>query len=225
MKKSELQQIIREEIQNALTEAIMIGWNGYEQKPIKVEPTKEKDGINLTNEDNPGQMWFIPSDQIPELVNYLQGLNLKPFTTGDAELNPGLVGMVNKLKKQKPLNEEGRLLNPQLNSNTNIRTKEYLNILKKGKKGDRIKMKGKIFNKEKNNFDKYFYEVTLLEPFQKDPKVKLRYWAPADYNGETILIKLNYGGDDIELFKNGKMWTPYTGETSIEDFIKSLQNM
>ena len=106
MKKSQLQQIIREEIQNALTEAIMVGWNGYEQKPIKIEPTREKDGINITNEDNPGQMWFVPSDQIPELVGYLQGLNLQPFTTGDAELNPSLVGMVNKLKKQKSLSEE-----------------------------------------------------------------------------------------------------------------------
>ena len=100
MKKSQLQQIIREEIQNALTESIMVGWNGYEQKPIKVEPTKEKDGINITNEDNPGQMWFVPSDQIPELVGYLQGLNLKPFTTGDAELNPSLVKMVKRMGRR-----------------------------------------------------------------------------------------------------------------------------
>jgi len=100
MKKSQLQQIIREEIQNALTEAIMIGWNGYEQKPIKIEPTREKDGINITNEDNPGQMWFVPSNQIPELVNYLQGLNLKPFKTGDAELNPSLVRMVKRMGRR-----------------------------------------------------------------------------------------------------------------------------
>jgi hypothetical protein len=91
---------LKEEIQNTLTEAIMIGWNGYEQKPIKIEPTREKDGINITNEDNPGQMWFVPSDQIPELVGYLQGLNLKSFTTGDAELNPSLVKMVKRMGRR-----------------------------------------------------------------------------------------------------------------------------
>ena len=100
MKKSQLQQIIREEIQNTLTEAIMIGWNGNNQKPIKIEPTKEKDGIYITNEDKPGQMWFVPSDQIPELVGYLQGLNLKPFKTGDAELNPSLVKMVKRMGRK-----------------------------------------------------------------------------------------------------------------------------
>jgi hypothetical protein len=100
MKKSQLQQIIREEIQNALTESIMIGWDGNNRKPIKIEPTREKDGINITNENKPGQMWFVPSDQIPELVGYLQGLNLQPFTTGDAELNPGLVRMVNRMKRR-----------------------------------------------------------------------------------------------------------------------------
>ena len=100
MKKSQLQQIIREEIQNALTESIMIGWNGNDQKPIKIEPTREKDGIYITNEDKPGQMWFVPSDQIPELVGYLQGLNLKPFTTGDAELNPSLVKMVKRMGRR-----------------------------------------------------------------------------------------------------------------------------
>jgi len=100
MKKSQLQQIIREEIQNALTEAVMVGWNGYEQKPIKIEPTREKDGINITNEDNPGQMWFVPSDQIPELVNYLQGLNLKSFKTGDTDLNPSLVRMVKRMRRR-----------------------------------------------------------------------------------------------------------------------------
>ena len=123
---------------------------------------------------------------------------------------------------QKSL-DEGNFINPQTKFSTNRRTKEYLNKLRAGKKGDRIKMFGSIFNKEINNFDRYSYEVTLLEPFKKDPEVKLRYWAPADYNGEKILIKLNYGADDIELFKNGKMWTPHTGETSIEDFIKHLQ--
>ena len=100
MKKSQLQQIIREEIQNALTEAIMIGWNGNDQKPIKIEPTREKDGIYITNEDKPGQMWFVPSDQIPELVSYLQGLNFKPFKTGDAELNPSLVRMVKRMGRR-----------------------------------------------------------------------------------------------------------------------------
>jgi hypothetical protein len=224
MKKSQLQQIIREEIQNALNESIyQLGWNGRNEKPIKIEPTREKDGIYITNEDKPGQMWFIPSDQLSGLANYLQSLNLEKFNPdgSDSELNPGLVGMVNKLKKQKSL-DEGNLLNPQATSKTDRRNKEYLNKLRVGKKGDRIKMFGSIFNKEINNFDRYSYEVTLLEPFKKDPEVKLRYWAPADYNGETILIKLNYGADDIELFKNGKMWTPHTGETSIEDFVKSL---
>jgi len=102
MKKSQLQQIIREEIQNALNESIQIGWNGRNEKPIKIEPTREKDGIYITNEDKPGQMWFIPSDQIPELVDYLQGLNLKKFNDdgSDSELNPGLVGMVNRMKRR-----------------------------------------------------------------------------------------------------------------------------
>lgn len=100
MKKSQLQQIIREEIQNALNESIQIGWNGNNEKILKVEPTREKDGIYITNEDKPGQMWFIPSNDIPELVSYLQGLNLKPFKTGDAELNPSLVRMVNRMKRR-----------------------------------------------------------------------------------------------------------------------------
>jgi hypothetical protein len=100
MKKSELQQIIKEEIQNALNESIQIGWNGNNEKPIKIEPAREKDGIYITNEDKPGQMWFVPSDQIPELVSYLQGLNLKPFKTGDAELNPSLVRMVKRMGRR-----------------------------------------------------------------------------------------------------------------------------
>jgi hypothetical protein len=100
MKKSQLQQIIREEIQNALNESIKIGWNGNNEKILTVGPTREKDGIYITNEDKPGQMWFVPSDQIPELVGYLQGLNLKPFKTGDAELNPSLVKMVKRMGRR-----------------------------------------------------------------------------------------------------------------------------
>jgi hypothetical protein len=123
---------------------------------------------------------------------------------------------------QKSLNE-GNLINPQTKSSTNRRTKEYLDKLRTGKKGDRLKMFGSTFNKEINNFDRYSYEVTLLEPFKRDPQRRSQYYAPADYKGETIVIKLSYGDDDIQLFKNGKMWTPATGETSREDFIKSLQ--
>jgi hypothetical protein len=102
MKKSQLQQIIREEIQNALNESIQIGWNGNNEKILKVEPTREKDGIYITNEDKPGQMWFIPSNDIPELISYLQSLNLAPFNPdgSDSELNPGLVGMVNRMKRR-----------------------------------------------------------------------------------------------------------------------------
>ena len=101
MKKSELKQIIKEEVQNALNESIyQLGWNGRNEKPIKIEPTREKDGIYITNEDKPGQMWFIPSDQLPGLANYLQGLELKPFTTGDAELNPSLVKMVKRMGRR-----------------------------------------------------------------------------------------------------------------------------
>jgi hypothetical protein len=103
MKKSQLQQIIREEIQNALNESIQIGWNGNNEKILTVGPTREKDGIEITNTDsNPGRTWFIPSNDISELISYLQSLNLEKFNPdgSDSELNPGLVRMVNRMKRR-----------------------------------------------------------------------------------------------------------------------------
>ena len=111
MKKSELQQIIREEIQNALNESIQIGWNGNDEKILTVEPYKEKNdnkeeitlGVNISNNDsNPGRTWFIPSNDIPKLISYLQSLKFEKFNPdgSDSELNPSLVKMVKRMGRR-----------------------------------------------------------------------------------------------------------------------------
>ena len=116
MKKSELKKLIKEEIKNALTEAEVLKINsnpnvendnqrGFEDTTVNTTTRADRDtvfnGVEITQPGSGGNKTvFIPSSEFPKLISFLQGLNLEPFTTEDAELNPSLVKMVKRIGKR-----------------------------------------------------------------------------------------------------------------------------
>ena len=86
MKKSELQQIIREEIQNALTEALKINSNpnsksknqiGFKDTTVNKTTRADRDsvfdGVEIIQPGSGGlKTVFIPSSEFPKLIAFLQ---------------------------------------------------------------------------------------------------------------------------------------------------------
>ena len=86
MKKSELQQIIKEEIQNALTEALKINSNpnaendnqrGFEDTTVNKTTRADRDtvfnGVEIIQPGSGGlKTVFIPSSEFPKLIAFLQ---------------------------------------------------------------------------------------------------------------------------------------------------------
>ena len=86
MKKSELQQIIREEIQNALTEALKINSNpnsksknqiGFKDTTVNKTTRADRDsvfdGVEIIQPGSGGlKTVFIPSSEFPKLKAFLQ---------------------------------------------------------------------------------------------------------------------------------------------------------
>jgi len=86
MKKSQLQQIIREEIQNALNEALKINSNpnvtndnqrGYKDTIVNKTTRADRDtvfpGVEIIQPGSGGlKTVFIPSSEFPKLIAFLQ---------------------------------------------------------------------------------------------------------------------------------------------------------
>jgi hypothetical protein len=86
MKKSELQQIIREEIQNTLTEALKINSNpnsksknqiGFKDTTVNKTTRADRDsvfdGVEIIQPGSGGlKTVFIPSSEFPKLIAFLQ---------------------------------------------------------------------------------------------------------------------------------------------------------
>ena len=86
MKKSQLQQIIKEEIQNALTEALKINSNpnaendnqiGFKDTTVNKTTRADRDsvfdGVEIIQPGSGGlKTVFIPSSEFPKLIAFLQ---------------------------------------------------------------------------------------------------------------------------------------------------------
>ena len=73
MKKTDLRNLIKQEIKSVVTEAsvLNIGWNGYEQKPIEVK--KVKDDVVFREKLDYGYTEMrVPISDIPALIRFLK---------------------------------------------------------------------------------------------------------------------------------------------------------